>query len=303
MFQLKNILYSKNRYDEYMRSNHIQFNYYNKFKKPLTYKQLPSGSITPICDDIGWSCSIKSIQMLLSHYYIKWGKQHDIMDHIYKETGCLSIHKFLKKCKHNNCTETVGDYFGVYTALQIYKSLLYENNVFDFSSYAFMHITTDNIIDIDDINRDDKTILIFSTRLGMSKLDNYYKEMILRMFMCPQFDGLLGGVGNSCYYFIAKHTYLDNLTYLDPHFITDYDVNTLLDNIRGVNYLSTHIDNLNPSLTFCFSYDNNDEFMKLNKFLEIHTIFNILHKKPTNPECNTIDIETVKKLNNDWEIC
>lgn len=94
MFQVKNIILSKKSYDEYMLQNHVQFNYTNNFKKPLAYKQLSNGSIKTICDDIGWSCSIKSIQMLLSHYFIKWGKTNDIIDHIYKEEGCLSIYKF-----------------------------------------------------------------------------------------------------------------------------------------------------------------------------------------------------------------
>lgn len=140
-----------------------------------------------------------------------------------------------------------------------------------------------------------------STRLGMNKLENCYKEMIIRLFLCLQFDGILGGVGNSCYYFMGRLTCLDNLTYLDPHFITDYDVNVKLSNIRGVNYLSTHIDNLNPSLTFCFSYNNNDEFMELKKFLEINTVFNILHKKSMNvvaESLTAIDLETTE----DWEV-
>jgi len=313
MFQVKNTLLSKNRYDEYMRDNYIQFNYTNNFNKPLTCKQLTSGAILSVCDDIGWSCSIKSVQMLLSHYFIKWGKTDDIMNDIYRENGCLSIHRFLKKCKKQNCSEKVGDYFGVYTALQIYKLLLNENNIFQkpyIVSYDFIHITTDNIIDIDEINRDEKTILIFSTRLGMNKLENYYKEMIIRLFLCPQFDGILGGVGKSCYYFMGRHTHLDNLTYLDPHFITDYDEHKLLGEIRGFNYLSTHIDNLNPSLTFCFSYDNNDEFMELKKFLELNTVFNILHKKSMKSTENssivsqsTINLNTSTELNSDWEVC
>ena len=308
MFQVKNILLSKNRYDEYMRDNHIQFNYTNNFNKPLTCKQLKSGAIISVCDDIGWSCSIKSVQMLLSYYFIKWNKSHDIMDDIYREKGSLSIHKFLKKCKTQNCKETVGDYFGVYTVLQIYKMLLTENNIFqtcDNIPYDFMHITTDNIIDIDEINRNEKTILIFSTRLGMNKLEDYYKEMIIRLFLCPHFDGILGGVGKSCYYFMGRHTYLDHLTYLDPHFITDYDEHKLLDEIRGVNYLSTHIDNLNPSLTFCFSYDNIDEFMVLKKFLELNTVFNILHKKSMKAiekAVKSISQSTIN-LNSDWEVC
>ena len=79
-------------------------------------------------------------------------------------------------------------------------------------------------------------------------------------------DGILGGVGKSCYYFVARHTYLENLLYLDPHFITDYNDNINLNDLKDTNYISTNIDNLNPSLTFCFSYKNNQEFMELKNF-------------------------------------
>jgi len=231
----------------------------------------------PIKDDIGWSCSIKSVQMLLAYYFKKWGIETYILNLLYKESGSLSVHSFIRKCIQCKCKEQTGDYFGVYTVLGIYRTLLHEHNIF--TRQDTVHMTTDNIIDIDALNWNEQTILIYSTRLGIHKLDPFYKEMILNLFKCPHFDGILGGVGKSCYYFIARHIHLENLIYLDPHFISDYNEDTALEDLRGTNYISTHIDNLNPSLTFCFSYQTHKEFMELKMFLEKNTIFNILHKK------------------------
>jgi hypothetical protein len=319
MFQSKNILFSKKGFDEHIIENYVHFNYYNKYnrfiykvskiqkkeprlatirKSNVIYDAIsnivqnvgsppsipePTSYLTTYndCskkDDIGWSCSIKSVQMLLAFYFKKWEMKSHIIPDIYKEKGVLSIHSFIRKCIQDKRTEQAGDFFGVYTVLKICKKLIFENHIFS-PSYDNIHITTDNIIDIDNIQRHKPTILIFSTRLGLDKLDPHYKEMILNMFKCIHFDGMLGGVGKSCYYFVARHTHLENLLYLDPHFITDYNDNATLSDLKDTNYISTHIENLNPSLTFCFSYRTEDEFMELKKFLEKNTILNILHKK------------------------
>jgi hypothetical protein len=340
MFQSKNILFSKKGFDQHIIDNYVHFNYYNKYnrfiykiskikkKEPslnrkesnTIYKTIsnivqkissPVGSPEetsylvrykdcPKKDDIGWSCSIKSVQMLFAFYFKKWGIEAHILPIIYKEQGELSIHTFIRKCIQNKCDEQAGDYFGVFNVIQIFKTLLYDHNIFNLS-YDHIHITTDNIIDIDKIQRTHPTILIYSTRLGLDILDPYYKEMILNMFKCKQFDGMLGGVGKSCYYFIARHTHLENLLYLDPHFITDYNDNIILSDLKDTNYISTNIDNLNPSLTFCFSYRTDDGFMELKKFLEKNTIFNILHKKQ-----HTKLPKPLKRINEqepEWEIC
>ena len=341
MFQSKNIIFSKKGFDNYVTENYVHFNYYNKYnrfiykvskiqkKEPSLLKKesktiyntisnivqtlsSPVGSPEetsylvrynncPKKDDIGWSCSIKSVQMLLGFYFKKWDIEERIIYDIYKENGSLSIHTFIRKCIQDKCSEQAGDYFGVFTVIQIFKKLIYEYNIFNLS-YQHIHITTDNIIDIDTINRNKPTILMYSTRLGLEKLDPHYKEMILNLFKCTHFDGILGGVGKSCYYFIARHTHFENLLYLDPHFITDYKNDVKLQDLKDTNYISTHIDNLNPSLTFCFSYRTADEFLELKKFLEKNTIFNILHKKYDEANYSLKQTEKIEKKEPEWEI-
>ena len=62
----------------------------------------------PKKDDIGWSCSIKSVQMLLAYYFKKWNIEQCILSLIYKENGPLSIHSFIRKCIQNKCSEQAG---------------------------------------------------------------------------------------------------------------------------------------------------------------------------------------------------
>jgi len=280
MFQKNGILFKKKYFDQHIKEYFIQLNYYNNYDKCIGDSQIK--------DDIGWSCSIKSVQMLLSYFFSKFQKKNEIIENIYNIDGKLSIYTFIEKCKSLKYKEKEGYYFGVYQVLTIYNLLCKEHNLLLNTDIV---MTIDNIIDIDKLNFEKSTILFFSTRLGISKLDPFYKDMILKFFCCPYFEGFLGGVGKSCYYFMAKHTCIDNLLYLDPHFISEYKKDINLEKITAKNYLSTHIDNLNPSLTFCFHYKNYDEFIELKKFLEKFSIFNILHKN---------SISYTSKEKDDW---
>ena len=167
--------------------------------------------------------------------------------------------------------------------MHIYKKLI-DNKLPD----CKIHITSDNIIDISVLNFEKPTML-FSTRLGLNKLEPYYKEMIFNLFRCDFFEGILGGVGKACYYFMAKHICIGNLFYLDPHFISDYKKDIDIEKLKPKHCLMVNIESLNPSLTFCFCYKNKQEFIQLKKYLEKNTIFNILHKKYLQKTTNTED--------------
>lgn len=308
MFQVKNKLYSKVHFDNFLKENYYQFNYLNHYQKLLINET--SNSDTENDSDIGWSCTIKSIQMLFASYFAKNHCADKIIPIIYKDSGFISVHSFIKMAYKLKYKETLGDYYGIHKSLCVFNNLIrkYDHN-YKILNYEF-HMTTDNIIDITQIHIYKPTILLFSTRLGANKLENYYKELILKAFTSCQFDGLLGGVGQSCYFFIAKHTCADNLIYLDPHFVTDYNENISLNDLKATNYLCTHIDTLDPSMTFCFSYRNYKEFLELKKFLEKNTIFDITNKEAY-ININSCETNNSKRSNKklkenedgDWALC
>ena len=78
--------------------------------------------------------------------------------------------------------------------------------------------------------------------------------------------------------FYAYDTKTDYLLYLDPHIVTNYNQNVTLNFLSAKNHSIAYIKELNPSITFCFYYQDYETFMELKKFLEANTIFNILHK-------------------------
>ena len=75
MFQKNGILFKKKYFDEHIKKYFIQLNYYNNYDKCIGDSQIK--------DDIGWSCSIKSVQMLLAFYFKKWNIEHKILPIIY----------------------------------------------------------------------------------------------------------------------------------------------------------------------------------------------------------------------------
>ena len=272
---------------EYINKNFYKFTYINNYNKLL--------GKTKLNNDIGWSCTIKSIQMMFAKILNIFNKNDKtkIVNDIYKENGLLSIQNFIEKLNNRNIDE--GQYLGSYLISNIYSQIINKNqNKFDFE----INVTIDNLIDINKLNFYKKNILLFSTKLGLDYLNKEYKPLIKNCFLSQYFLGFIGGVGKSCYYFFGLETNTENLLYLDPHIVNNYNKN-IKDNseLLTKDYSLVHIDHLNPSITFCFYYNNYDSFMKLKKFLESNTIFNILNKNDYNKFYNTI-----KKTDNSWEI-
>ena len=89
MYQIKNRIYTVKGFDKYKSNNMLQFNYYNNYKNKI-------GNLD---NDIGWSCSIKSVQMLLSSVFIGLNLNYDFVKMFYNEEGIFSVHSFIKLLK------------------------------------------------------------------------------------------------------------------------------------------------------------------------------------------------------------
>jgi len=267
-----------------------EFNYFSKklFQFNYTTNYPNKFGVKKINNDVGWGCTIRSFQMMLGHSLGNIFSQNEILSLIYKHDGSLSLPKFieeLNKMKYNE-----GKYLGGYLISKMYINLFKKNNL-DMD----ILVTENNLINIDNLNFNKFTILIFSTRLGITNLNKCYEKLILNCFNSKRFMGIISGVEASSFYFYAKDS-KSNIIYLDPHQIKKYN-----NNLKNINqylakkYFKIKINKLNPSVTFCFSYKNYQEFMELKKFLEKYTIFNILN-------IQDMKIFECKSDNDEWEV-
>ena len=87
---------------DYKKLSLYRFNYLNHFSTLLGEQKLTN--------DIGWSCTIKSFQMLLALILSKFYQSNEIITMIYKDNGILSIHNFIKYLNKKHMKE--GVYLG-----------------------------------------------------------------------------------------------------------------------------------------------------------------------------------------------
>lgn len=220
-----------------------------------------------ITDGIGWSCAIRSFQMMIAKFLKIFKKDIEILDLIYKEDGILSFPSFVNELNKQNYDS--GVFLGAFFISKIYSNIIKKHCFFDF------FITDTNIIDENKLNPNKMTLLLFSIRLGFKKIDKKYIDSIKILFLCSNFIGIIGGENSSSYFYYSVDNY-NNIYYLDPHKISYYNPN--LKNIKKIlakNNSFIKLNKINPSNTFCFYYKNLKEFIQLKKYLEIHSLFKI----------------------------
>ena len=285
MFQKNNKIYDKSLFDTHVFTTMFHFNYNHNYTKVIK-----DHSNTSTKDDIGWSCSIKSFQMCLLNILFKWGFENEFLFELfYKEHGIFSICNFINQYKLLH-TLKLGSFFGIYEVISIFQKILWSYKKHHLINIQILS-TTDNIIDIEKIDFNQPTVLFFSTQLGTTTVQSYYIDLIKNCFQCKYFEGILGGVNKSSFYFFARHTCIDNLLYLDPHFISDHKSKNCLKDLFANHYMSISMKSISPALTFCFQFTSKSEFVELKKFLEKNTIFNVLNK--------CYDIQSLESLE-DW---
>tara|TARA_B100001094_G_C18168820_1_gene793846 strand:- start:337 stop:1182 length:846 start_codon:yes stop_codon:yes gene_type:complete len=262
-FYIQQKKYTYDDLDEWIKHNLFKFNYYNGLNK-MGNKQLT--------DDIGWSCTIKSFQMMLANYMNQINKEIDIVSLLYKQNGDLSIKKFITEL--NNLKYEEGKHLGSFLISKIYQQMI-QNTPVSFE----MHVTDDNLLDIQEIDFNKNNIFLYSTRLGLTTFDSKYYQLIKNCFLNPSFLGFVGGVGTASYYFFGYEPSTEYLVYLDPHVISKYKSTLKLKQLQAKHYSIVHISHINPSILFCFYSCNEKKFITFKKFLELNTCFNILNKQ------------------------
>ncbi len=283
-FLIRNKKYTYSDINLFVKKYLYKFNY---------YKNLNNLGKKKLCDDIGWSCTIKSVQMMIAFFIslnFKSSKEY-IIDLLYNENGLLSIYNFITTLNNHNYDE--GKHLGSYLISKIFQTIINQSNNIPFMLY----VTDDNILDITTIDFSQNNIYLYSTRLGLDLLNKTYYSLIENCFSINYFLGFIGGVGTSSYYFFGYEPKTQYLLYLDPHIVTKYNPGITLKKICAKNYSIIHISKLNPSITFCFYSTDSNNFIKMKKILEKKTCFNILNKVDYN-----INLQKKKQKEDNWEM-
>ncbi len=255
---------------------------------------------TDITSDIGWGCTIRSSQMMLSNVllYKKFGlnieKNEDYyyILYLFKDNykSYFSFHNYIKNYKYYN--KKICEWIGPYTVCSMIEKFC---NILD---NKFDIIYNHNLLERKNLKKyftkDKSYLLTFSLKLGINYIDKIYYIDIIELIKNNNFKGIIGGNEQSSYYFIGINNDF-KLIYLDPHNPSVYKEDLYDDKdyyTNKFNYLN--LNDLSPSLSFCFYFKNYNEMDYFYKNIKKDNILNIV-------EDNNIDNITTKK-DNDWEV-
>ena len=260
--------------------------------------------INNIDNDIGWGCTIRSCQMLLSNILLKnklkdkFGiideEYYDYIIYIFKDNynSLFGLHQFVKY--YEKYDKKIGDYVGPYTITSILENfnnilnskfnIIYINNIYDKHSI-------NNILD-NDINNDKSYLINFTVKLGINNIDDFYNEYIIDLIKNKYFMGIISGKELQSYYIIGI-TDDNKLLYLDPHNVMVYSENILdKKDYYANNMYNLDIKYLSPTISFSFLINNKDEVLIFYENLKKNKILNIVDKL----------FDYNLKIDNEWTI-
>ena len=113
-----------------------------------------------------------------------------------------------------------------------------------------------------------KFILFINFRSGFEKIEKSTCKKILNFFDYNSNVGFLSGNKNRAFYFVGKFDKNNekNFIFLDPHFVQEnINLNDILNlNLKSFeteNFYFINIENISPSFTLGFSFENIDDFI------------------------------------------
>lgn len=292
IIEIKDIIYSK-----------LYFTYRANFPKLKN---------TYLTNDIGWGCTIRSGQMLIGNtllrkkFGLNWIYDKNIISNEYHKIiynfqdnydGIYSIHNLTQF--YDCIGQKAGDWIGPYSFCSILDkiSITFLNNKIKF--YNFI----DGIFNYESIEKKDDSsyFLTFPLRLGLNEINCEYFKNLLFLIKSKYFNGILGGNNKASYFFIGSHN--DDLIYLDPHKVYQYNIENSIENeyhTSDINYLN--ISQLSPTLSISFYLDSYDEIKNL-----INDLVNIPEKKNQiisikNINIKDISIKTICDDDDQWEL-
>jgi hypothetical protein len=278
-------------------NNSFRFCYINKYPQKI-------GTKKKLTNDIGWSCTIRSVQMILANTIkdITVGSAEDrelndkhIVYQFYDINGQYSIHNIFKHLNPRGYEE--GKYLGIHEVAYMVDEISNETN--DQMKYD-IHFVSNGVIPYTkyktEIKPDKPSIILMSHRFCEGDhITDEYQEFIAKLFKFSQFSGFVGGSANKSFFFYGAHETIDDndddtddrtmnngnnvsysYLYLDPHWIMNFDK----DYNQHMDQFSMNTDELNeleskdldPNVTLGFYYHSENEYKKLIEFLETNKL-------------------------------
>ena len=303
-------------------ANEIKKKIYISYKKDFE----PINNMT---SDNGWGCTIRSVQMLIANIIIfnLLGRNYDYSKNniienntLYNKVidmfndnylSSLSLHNIIKKSKNIK----VGEWVGSNTVCYVISNLINSENIVN---NLIVEKCSDRVIEYRDIVKkmeDKALLLLIPMRLGLSKIDSTVYDNIYFYIRNTYFMGMIGGVNNSCYYFLGIDNENNNLIYLDPHKVQNYNDNRQ-NAYHTSGYYYKSLSDVDPSISFAFYFENINNFIKftdiINKINDDNKLFSINYSNnytsynETNlPNININELNNTFYKNNpndEWEI-
>ena len=255
---------------------------------------------TNINSDLGWGCTIRSTQMMLSNvllykkmgFNIEKNEDYYYILYLFKDNyeSIFSIYNFVQY--YHIYKKKPGDWIGPYTACSIIENFdTILNNKFDI---IYLHNLCEKKQLSTYCNKNKSYLISFSIKLGINNIDEIYYDEIVYWIKNKYFKGIIGGKNDSSYYFVGITDNFE-LLYLDPHKPSVHSNNIYDDNdFHTDEPLYLDLNKLSPSISFCFYFENFENVKEFYNSTKKNNILNIIDE-------NNIDTITIKQ-DDEWEV-
>jgi len=216
-------------------------------------------SVSGFTDDVGWGCTIRSFQMLIANTMVRSEstKSQDASRFVEDTvTAPFSLQSIVVHGSKYGIE--AGQWFSPSIAAKTVKDIWEKQKnplPFSFKVYG-ENLKRDDVLD-------KPALVVLPVKLGIDVMEKYYADLVLNLLEYDLSVGIVGGKGNSSFYFIGTDD--GKVLYLDPHVLRDHGNKDF--SVPKIH--KTNVDDLNPSMALAFYVRDTEEFRNLVKRYEV----------------------------------